>query len=89
MFPRRDYARDYMMIPPGTGEPGVANCDFVIFPDRWLVGENTFRPPWYHRNYMSEYMGLIYGWIIQNRAPHTDWSKAEESDRVPLVARTR
>lgn len=44
-----------------SGETGVANCDFVIFPDRWLVGEDTFRPPWYHRNYMSEYMGLIYG----------------------------
>jgi homogentisate 1,2-dioxygenase len=42
-------------------EPGVANCDFVIFPDRWLVAENTFRPPWYHRNVMSEYMGLVYG----------------------------
>ena len=41
--------------------PGTANCDFVIFPDRWLVAENTFRPPWYHRNVMSEYMGLIYG----------------------------
>ncbi|MEO6654586.1 MAG: homogentisate 1,2-dioxygenase [Pyrinomonadaceae bacterium] len=41
--------------------PGTANCDFVIFPDRWLVAENTFRPPWYHRNTMSEYMGLIYG----------------------------
>ncbi len=44
-----------------SGEAGVANCDFVIFPDRWLVGEDTFRPPWYHRNFMSEYMGLIYG----------------------------
>ncbi len=40
---------------------GTANCDFVIFPDRWLVAEKTFRPPWYHRNVMSEYMGLIYG----------------------------
>ena len=40
---------------------GVANLDFVIFPPRWLVGENTFRPPWYHRNIMSEYMGLIRG----------------------------
>ncbi|HXF42326.1 MAG TPA: homogentisate 1,2-dioxygenase [Pyrinomonadaceae bacterium] len=42
-------------------EAGVANVDFVIFPDRWLVMEDTFRPPWYHRNVMSEYMGLIYG----------------------------
>jgi homogentisate 1,2-dioxygenase len=41
--------------------PGTANVDFVIFPPRWLVMEDTFRPPWYHRNVMSEYMGLIYG----------------------------
>ena len=40
---------------------GTANCDFVIFPPRWLVAENTFRPPWYHRNLMSEFMGLVYG----------------------------
>jgi homogentisate 1,2-dioxygenase len=41
--------------------PGTANVDFVIFPDRWLVAENTFRPPWYHLNVMSEFMGLVYG----------------------------
>jgi homogentisate 1,2-dioxygenase len=41
--------------------PGTANIDFVIFPDRWLIAENTFRPPWYHMNVMSEFMGLIYG----------------------------
>jgi homogentisate 1,2-dioxygenase len=41
--------------------PGTANCDFVIFPPRWLVMEDTFRPPWYHRNLMSEFMGLVYG----------------------------
>jgi homogentisate 1,2-dioxygenase len=41
--------------------PGTANVDFVIFPDRWLVAEQTFRPPWYHMNVMSEFMGLIYG----------------------------
>ncbi|WP_342360670.1 homogentisate 1,2-dioxygenase [Terrarubrum flagellatum] len=40
---------------------GTANIDFVIFPERWAVGENTFRPPWYHMNIMSEFMGLIYG----------------------------
>jgi homogentisate 1,2-dioxygenase len=44
-----------------SAEAGVANCDFVIFPERWLVMEDTFRPPWYHRNFMSEYMGLVYG----------------------------
>jgi len=40
---------------------GVANVDFVIFPPRWMVAENTLRPPWYHRNIMSEFMGLING----------------------------
>ena len=41
--------------------PGRANADFVIFPPRWMVAENTFRPPWFHRNIMSEAMGLITG----------------------------
>ena len=41
--------------------PGTANIDFVIFSDRWTVAENTFRPPWYHMNVMSEFMGLVYG----------------------------
>ncbi|MBX9687481.1 MAG: homogentisate 1,2-dioxygenase [Candidatus Obscuribacterales bacterium] len=40
---------------------GTANVDFVIFPPRWMVASDTFRPPYYHRNVMSEYMGLIYG----------------------------
>ncbi|MBK6723032.1 MAG: homogentisate 1,2-dioxygenase [Acidobacteria bacterium] len=51
----------FTVLTSPSGEPGVANCDFAIFPERWLVAENTFRPPWYHRNYMSEYMGLVYG----------------------------
>jgi homogentisate 1,2-dioxygenase len=51
----------FTVLTSPSGETGVANCDFVIFPDRWLVMEDTFRPPWYHRNTMSEYMGLIYG----------------------------
>ena len=41
--------------------PGRANADFVIFPPRWMVAEDTFRPPWFHRNVMSECMGLIMG----------------------------
>lgn len=41
--------------------PGTANLDFVIFPPRWMVAEHTFRPPWFHRNVMSEFMGLIKG----------------------------
>ena len=41
--------------------PGVAIADFVIFPPRWNVTEHTFRPPYYHRNVMSEFMGNIQG----------------------------
>jgi len=51
----------YTVITSPSGLPGVANCDFVIFPSRWMVAEDTFRPPWFHRNIMSEYMGLING----------------------------
>lgn len=40
---------------------GTANVDFVIFPPRWMVAEDTFRPPWFHRNIMSEFMGLVEG----------------------------
>jgi homogentisate 1,2-dioxygenase len=51
----------FTVLTSPTQIPGVANVDFVIFPQRWMVAENTFRPPYYHRNYMSEFMGLIYG----------------------------
>ncbi len=49
-----------VLTSPSSSE-GVANVDFVIFPERWMVAEHTFRPPYYHRNFMSEYMGIIYG----------------------------
>ncbi len=51
----------FTVLTAPTGEAGTANIDFVIFPERWLVAEHTFRPPWYHRNIMSEFMGLLYG----------------------------
>ncbi len=51
----------FTVLTSPSPEIGVANCDFVIFPDRWLVAENTFRPPWFHRNIMSEFMGLCFG----------------------------
>ncbi len=51
----------YTVLTSPTDTPGTANCDFVIFPDRWMVAEHTFRPPWFHRNFMSEFMGLIWG----------------------------
>ena len=51
----------FTVLTSPSGPPGLANVDFVIFPPRWMVAENTFRPPWYHRNFMSEFMGLIHG----------------------------
>jgi homogentisate 1,2-dioxygenase len=51
----------FTVLTAPTGEAGTANVDFVIFPERWLVAEHSFRPPWYHMNIMSEFMGLIYG----------------------------
>ena len=51
----------FTVLTAPSGEEGTANIDFVIFPERWMVAEHSFRPPWYHRNIMSEFMGLIYG----------------------------
>lgn len=51
----------FTVLTAQTAHAGTAVADFVIFPPRWLVAENTFRPPWYHRNTMSEFMGLIGG----------------------------
>jgi len=51
----------FTVLTSPSGQAGVANCDFVIFPPRWQVAENTFRPPWFHRNVMSELMGLVHG----------------------------
>ncbi len=51
----------FTVLTAPSGEEGTANVDFVIFPPRWMVAEHTFRPPWYHRNIMSEFMGLICG----------------------------
>jgi homogentisate 1,2-dioxygenase len=61
---------------------GTANCDFVIFPPRWMVAEGTFRPPWFHRNVMSEFMGLIRGvydakaegFVPGGASLHNSWS---------------
>ena len=51
----------FTVLTAPSGIEGTANVDFVLFRDRWLVAENTFRPPWYHKNVMSELMGNIYG----------------------------
>jgi homogentisate 1,2-dioxygenase len=51
----------FTVLTSPSGRPGVANCDFVIFGPRWMVAEHSFRPPWFHRNVMSELMGLVHG----------------------------
>lgn len=51
----------FLVLTSPSDAPGVGNMDFVIFPPRILAMEDTFRPPWFHRNVASEFMGLIHG----------------------------
>jgi homogentisate 1,2-dioxygenase len=51
----------YTVLTSPSAVTGIANVDFGIFPPRWMVAEHTFRPPWFHRNAMNEFMGLITG----------------------------
>ncbi len=51
----------YTVLTAPSTIAGTANCDFAIFPPRWLVAEHSFRPPWFHRNLNNEFMGLVFG----------------------------
>ena len=51
----------FTVLTSPSDTPGTANLDFAIFPPRWLVAQDTFRPPWFHRNIASEFMGLVHG----------------------------
>jgi homogentisate 1,2-dioxygenase len=51
----------FLVLQAQSDTPGVDSIDFVIFPPRWLAAEHTFRPPWFHRNVASEFMGLLHG----------------------------
>ena len=51
----------FLVLTSPSDTPGVGNLDFAIFPPRWLVAQDTFRPPWFHRNIASEFMGLVHG----------------------------
>jgi len=51
----------FTVLTSPSDTPGTANLDFVVFPPRWLVAQDTFRPPWFHRNVASEFMGLVHG----------------------------
>jgi homogentisate 1,2-dioxygenase len=51
----------FLVLHSPSDTPGTSNLDFAIFPPRWLVAQDTFRPPWFHRNIASEFMGLVHG----------------------------
>jgi homogentisate 1,2-dioxygenase len=51
----------YTVLTAPSTIAGTSNVDFAIFPPRWIVAEHTFRPPWFHRNMMNEFMGLVFG----------------------------
>jgi homogentisate 1,2-dioxygenase len=51
----------FLVLHSPSDTPGTSNIDFVVFPPRWLAMQNTFRPPWFHRNVANEFMGLIHG----------------------------
>ena len=51
----------FLVLHSPSDTPGTSHIDFAVFPPRWLVMQNTFRPPWFHRNVASEFMGLIHG----------------------------
>ena len=90
----------FTVLTAPSDTPGMANIDLVIFPERWLTMENTFRPPWYHVNIMSEFMGLLYGQydakphgfqpggvsLHNSMLPHgPDMEAFEHASNVPLV----
>jgi homogentisate 1,2-dioxygenase len=51
----------FLVLHSASASPGISDIDFVIFPPRVLVAQDTFRPPWFHRNIASEFMGLVHG----------------------------
>src|SRR3546814_13081340 len=87
----------FTVLTAPSAVPGTANVDFVIFPERWVVAENTFRPPWYHVNLMSEFMGLIEGvydakpggFLPGGMSLHTEIGRASGRERVVSTCRSR
>ena len=73
----------FCVLTSQTAEFGVACCDFVIFPPRWMVAENTFRPPYYHKNIMSEFMGNVRGTY---EAKQSGFGPGASSLHSPMVA---
>lgn len=73
----------FTVLTSPSDSPGIANLDFVVFPPRWLVAENTFRPPWYHRNMMSEFMGLVLGQYDAKKQGFEPWGMSLHNSMTP------
>ncbi|MSQ67489.1 MAG: homogentisate 1,2-dioxygenase [Gammaproteobacteria bacterium] len=73
----------FTVLSSPSDTPGVANADFVIFPPRWLVAEHSFRPPWFHRNVMSEFMGLVQGQYDARRGGFEPGGASLHNGHVP------
>ncbi|MGQ3891376.1 homogentisate 1,2-dioxygenase [Legionella sp. CNM-4043-24] len=73
----------FTVLSSESAVPGIANLDFVIFPPRWMVAENTFRPPYFHRNIMSELMGLITGQYDAKKEGFTPGGISIHNNMVP------
>ena len=73
----------FTVLTSASDTPGIANVDFVIFPPRWMVAEGTFRPPWYHRNFMSEFMGLVHGQYDAKKAGFEPGGMSLHNGMVP------
>lgn len=84
-----------VLTSPST-QNGTANLDFVVLPPRWLVAEHSFRPPWFHRNTMSECMGLIHGmheakaegFLPGGLSLHNRWSAHGPDEQTTLRAQS-
>jgi len=79
-----DPSLNTVLTATSNAHPGTAIADFVIFPPRWLVAEDTFRPPSYHRNTMSEFMGLISGSYIAKEGGKGGFQAAGASLHNPM-----
>ena len=74
----------YTVLTCPSDEPGTAVADFVVFPPRWMPAEHTFRPPWFHRNSMSEFMGMIWGnYDAKSAKPQKDGVSAQATRYTP------
>lgn len=59
LFDHPDPSIFTVLTAPSNREPGTSVVDFAIIPPRWNMMEDTYWPPYYHRNTMSEFSGPI------------------------------